>query len=58
MNRSYAIQVWEEDRSYAIQVSRGEIVAAKDSCSGGTRITICPLYQKTLCKSNVNGSTF
>lgn len=47
MNRSYAIQVWEEDRSYAIQVSRGEIVAAKDSCSGGTRITIRPLYQKT-----------
>jgi hypothetical protein len=49
MNRSYAIQVWEEDRSYAIQVSRGEIVAAKDSCSGGTRITICPPISKDFC---------
>lgn len=47
MNRSYAIQVWEEDRSYAIQVSRGEMAAARDSCSWGTRITICPLFQMT-----------
>lgn len=59
MNRSYAIQVWEEDRSYAIQVSRGEIVAAKDSCSGAgvQELQYAPYIKRLLCKSNVNGST-
>lgn len=40
--------IWEEDRSYAISIPSGENIAdAKNSCTSGTRITICPLYQKT-----------
>lgn len=40
--------IWEEDRSYAISIPSGENIAdAKNSCTSGTRITICLLYQKT-----------
>lgn len=43
--------IWEEDRSYAISISSGEnIVAAKNSCTSSTRITICT------SKSNVGNA--
>jgi hypothetical protein len=58
MNRSYAIQVWEEDRSYAIQVSRGEIELQKIHVPGVQELQYAPYIKRLLCKSNVNGSTF